>query len=80
MAVSRVKPAASAAGNPLGQSSAAQATSGRTLPRASVTDGSGVHGAAHNDLPASGPGKTRNPSPGPRPIPHTKQSGSTGSV
>jgi hypothetical protein len=74
------RPAASAAANPLGQSSAAQATSGRTLRPASVTDGSGVHGAAHNALPANGQGKIRNPSPGPGPIPHTKQSWNTGSV
>ena len=78
--MSWARPADSAAAIPLGQSSAAQATSGRTLPPASATEGSGVHGAAHTGLPATGPGKIRSPSPGWRPIPQTKQSGKTGSA
>ena len=70
---------ASAAAIPLGQSSAAQTISGRTLPSAPATEGSGVHGAAHNARPGTGPGKIRSPSPGRRLIPQTKQSGKTGS-
>jgi hypothetical protein len=80
MAVSPLRPEASAAAIPLGQSSAAQTTSGRVLPLAPATEGSGVHGAAHNGRPATGPGKIRSPSPGPRSIPQTKQSGKNGSV
>ena len=76
----RVRPEVVWAAIPLGQSSAAQTTSGRTFPPASATDGSGVHGAAHTGLPANGPGKIRSPSPGSRPIPQTKQSGNTGSA
>src|SRR5262252_1168512 len=79
MAVSWLRPTASAAAIPLGQSSAAQTTSGRTLTPASVTDGSGVHGAAHIAWPGTGPGKIRSPSPGRRLIPQTKQPGKTGS-
>src|SRR5262249_31489536 len=80
MAESQVRSAASAAAIPLGQSSAAQTTSGRTLPPPSATEGSGVHGAAHNARPRTGPGKIRSPSPGWRFTPQTKQSGNTGSV
>ena len=79
MAVSWLSPAASAAAIPLGQSSAAQTISDRTLPPARVTDRSGIHGAAHNVRPGTGPGKIRSPSPGWRPIPQTKQPGKTGS-
>ena len=74
------RPAASAAAIPLGQSSAAQTTSARTLPPESATERSGVHGAAHKARPFTGPGKIRSPSPGPRFIPQTKQSGNTGSA
>ena len=74
------RPAASAAAIPLGQSSAAQTTSARTLESESATERSGVHGAAHMARPFTGPGKIRSPSPGPRFIPQTKQSGNTGSA
>jgi hypothetical protein len=80
IAVSRGRPAASPTAIPLGQSSAAQTISGRTLPSASATERSGVHGAAHSGWPVTGPGKIRSPSPGRRPGPQTKQSGKSGSV
>ena len=53
--------AASAAAIPLGQSSAAQIISGRTVPWASETDESGVHGAAHIGRPGQRPGKDPQP-------------------
>ena len=73
------RPAASAAAIPLGQSSAAQTTSARTLPSGPATEASGFQGAAHKRWPVTGPGKIRSPSPGRRFIPQTKQSGNTGS-
>ena len=55
IAVSRGRPAASPAAIPLGQSSAAQTTSGKTQPSPSATERSGVHGAAHTGRPVAGP-------------------------
>jgi hypothetical protein len=58
MTVSWARPDASAAASPLGQSSAAQTTSGRMLRSALATEGSGVHGVAHSARPATGRGRS----------------------
>jgi len=77
--VSWSRPEASATAIPLGQSSAAQTSSGRTTPSVPATEASGVHGAAHSGRPVTAPGKIRSPSPGWRSGPQTKHPGNSGS-
>ena len=64
----------------LGQSSAAQTNSGRTVPPLSKSVGSGAHGAATRCRPGIGPGKIVSPSPHSRAGPQTKHSGVACSV
>ena len=61
--------------SPLGQSSAAQANSGRTAPSGPARSAPGRHGAAYSARPVTGPGKMRRPSPGARRGPQTKHVG-----